>query len=66
MSICPHSGLSIPECACARCLQRQLEEFAPELMRVRRVRGHDPLRIEEVRSPRALPPVSERLKRPRL
>jgi hypothetical protein len=66
MSICPHTGLSIPECACARCLERQLEQFAPELIRLRRIRGHDPLRIEEVRSPSVLPPVSERLKRPRL
>jgi hypothetical protein len=65
MSICPNTGISIPECACAHCLQRQVEEFAPELMRVRR-RNHDPLRIEEVRSARVLPPVSERLKRPRL
>jgi hypothetical protein len=66
MSICPHTGLSIPECACAQCLQRQLEQFAPESIQVRRVRGHDPLRIEKVRSKRPLPPVSERLKRPRL
>jgi hypothetical protein len=66
MSNCPHTGISIPECACAKCLQRQLEEFAPELMRVRSNRGHDPLRIQEVRSASILPPVSERLKRPRL
>lgn len=66
MSTCPNTGLSIPECACAHCLRRQLEEFAPELMRVRRTRPHDPLRIEEVRSQNVLPPVSERLKRPRL
>jgi hypothetical protein len=66
MSICPHTGLSIPECACAQCLQRQIEQFAPEFIRVRRRREHDPLRIDEVRSPSVLPPVSERLKRPRL
>lgn len=66
MSICPDTGLSIPECCCAGCVQRQLEQFAPELIQVRRYRGHDPLRIEDVRSRTALPPVSERLKRPRL
>jgi hypothetical protein len=66
MSLCPNTGLSIPECACANCLQRQVEQFAPELIRVRRSREHDPLRIEEVRSSSVLRTVSERLKRPRL
>ena len=26
----------MPECACARCLERQLEQFAPEHIRLRR------------------------------
>jgi hypothetical protein len=66
MQNCPNTGISIPECACPLCLERQLDQFAPERIRVRRVRSHDPLRLNEVRSPGSLPPVSERLNRPAL
>jgi hypothetical protein len=66
MQICNDTGLSIPECACPRCLERQLDRFAPEKIRVRKASGHDPLRLSEVRSLAPLPPVSERLYRPAL
>jgi hypothetical protein len=64
MQICPNTSLSIPECACPLCLERQLDQFAPQRIRVRRLSSHDPLRLDEVRSPVALPPVSVRLNRP--
>jgi hypothetical protein len=44
MEICPDTGLSVPECACPRCLERQLDEFAPQLIRVRRVAARQPPR----------------------
>jgi hypothetical protein len=66
MTICPTTGLAIPECACPLCLERQLDQFAPARIKVRRTRVHDPLRIDEVRSPGSLAPVSERLNRPAL
>lgn len=66
MSLCPYTGIAIPECACTHCVERQLEQFAPQLISFRRTRGHDPLRINEVRSATHLPPVSERLRRPTL
>jgi hypothetical protein len=64
MQTCANTGLSIPECACPLCLERQLDQFAPQRIRVRRLSHHDPLRLDEVRSPGALPPVSVRLNRP--
>jgi hypothetical protein len=66
MQTCPDTGISIPECACPRCLERQVDQYAPAQIRVRRARNHDPLRLDEVRSPGSLPPVSERLRRPAL
>jgi hypothetical protein len=42
MTICPNTGLAIPECACTRCLERQLDQFAPEHVRVRRLNGQAP------------------------
>jgi hypothetical protein len=42
MQNCPQTGISIPECACTSCLQRQLDEFAPEHIRVRRLKGQAP------------------------
>lgn len=66
MSICPQTGLSVPECSCTRCIERQLEKFAPG----RPLIGagvHDPLVLREVRPHAPLPPpVSERLSRPAL
>jgi hypothetical protein len=66
IQICPNTGISIPECACPHCFERQLHQFAPERIRVRQVRSHDPLRLDEVRSRGPLPSVSERLNRPAL
>jgi hypothetical protein len=42
MQTCSKTGISIPECACTSCLQRQLDEFAPEHIRVRRVAAEAP------------------------
>jgi hypothetical protein len=65
MSICQDTGLSIPECACSHCIERQLEQFAPEMVSIRRT--HDPLLLGEARSSASpLAPVSERLRRPAL
>ena len=63
---CQQTGIAIPECCCARCLARQLDQFAPERLRVHRVLIHDPLLLSEVRSPAPIPPVFERLTRPAL
>jgi hypothetical protein len=65
MSICPNTGLTIPECACTRCLERQLEQFAPERLRVRTVPSA-PLLSHHERSVARLPTVAERLTRPAL
>ena len=65
MQTCSDTGIAIPECSCTRCLARQLDQFAPEQMRVQRV-VHDPLLLSEVRSPAPLAPVLERLTRPAL
>ena len=37
MSNCPETGLTVPECSCGRCIERQLEEFAPRPLVIRRV-----------------------------
>jgi hypothetical protein len=66
MSNCPNTGLTVPECSCTRCIERQLEQFAPERTEIRRV-IHDPLLWQEVRPSPADPlSVSERLERPAL
>lgn len=31
--LCPRTGLSIPECCCARCTRRLLRRYAPQLLR---------------------------------
>jgi hypothetical protein len=66
MSTCPNTGLSVPECSCVRCIEQQLERFAPAGSALARAL-HDPLVPREVRPAGALPPpVSERLTRPAL
>ena len=63
MSTCPHTGLSVPECSCVRCIEEQLQRFAPG--RSVRRHAHDPLLLSEVRGhPPLQPPVFERLMRP--
>jgi hypothetical protein len=65
MSTCPNTGLTLPECSCARCIEDQLRRFAPGFLGVTRL--HDPLLSREVRSSAgAIPPVAERLERPAL
>jgi hypothetical protein len=66
MQNCPDTGIAIPECCCSRCLERQLDQFAPGRERMQRMPVHDPLLLSEVRSPASLPPVLERLTRPAL
>ena len=29
MSVCPHTGLAVPECSCGACIRAQLEEHMP-------------------------------------
>jgi hypothetical protein len=66
MSTCPNTGLTVPECSCSRCIERQLEQFAPGGLAINHV-VHDPLLWREVRPSEPSPrPVSERLERPTL
>ncbi len=32
MTICPHTGVSQPECSCRVCLQAQIEQHMPSLL----------------------------------
>jgi hypothetical protein len=32
MTVCSHTGLSVPECSCRACLQAQLERHMPSLL----------------------------------
>jgi hypothetical protein len=65
MRLCTNTGLTVPECSCASCIKRQLDQFAPGTPSIRRV--HDPLSIREVRGSTPLvPPASVRLSRPAL
>jgi hypothetical protein len=67
MQTCPDTGVAIPECCCSRCVERQLDQFAPGRIQVTRAPvHHDPLLLREVRSPAPMPPVFERLNRPAL
>ena len=66
MRLCSKTGLTVPECSCGPCIQRQLEQFAPGAPSIRRA-GHDPLSLRDVRdsSPLMLS-AAERLSRPAL
>lgn len=33
MMSCPQTGLAVPECSCQRCIEEQLREFQPQLLR---------------------------------
>jgi hypothetical protein len=33
MTSCPQTGLAVPECSCQRCIEEQLRQFQPELLR---------------------------------
>lgn len=66
MSTCPNTGLTVPECSCRSCIERQLEQFAPDRLTVRRA-VHDPLLWREVcPSASSQRTVAERLERPAL
>jgi hypothetical protein len=47
IQICPETGIAIPECSCVSCTERQLEQFAPERIRVRRSKRlrHSPITL---------------------
>jgi hypothetical protein len=32
MAICPHTGITIPECSCFACLEAQLARVQPRLL----------------------------------
>ena len=32
MTLCSHTGISVPECSCRTCLQAQLERHMPSLL----------------------------------
>ena len=32
MTVCSHTGLSVPECSCRACLQAQIERNMPSLL----------------------------------
>jgi hypothetical protein len=32
MTVCSHTGLSVPECSCRACLQAQIERHMPSLL----------------------------------
>jgi hypothetical protein len=32
MTVCSHTGLSVPECSCRACLQAQIERHKPSLL----------------------------------
>jgi len=29
MAVCPYTGLTIPECACVKCVEAQIRRFRP-------------------------------------
>ena len=34
MTLCSHTGISVPECSCRACLQAQIERHMPSLLGV--------------------------------
>jgi len=32
MSVCPHTGITQPECSCSQCLTEQIKTFQPALL----------------------------------
>jgi hypothetical protein len=32
MTVCSHTGLSVPECSCRACVQAQIERHMPSLL----------------------------------
>jgi hypothetical protein len=34
MTVCSHTGISVPECSCRSCLQAQIERHMPSLLGV--------------------------------
>jgi hypothetical protein len=48
---CPETGLTLPECSCRSCLERQVREFMPALLE--REAGGTVHEIKVVGAPRA-------------
>lgn len=59
MSVCPNTGLAVPECSCGPCLQAQLREHMPALLAAKPRRAVLPAD----RGPAALRPPAERERR---
>jgi hypothetical protein len=34
MTVCSHTGISVPECSCRACLEAQIERHMPSLLEV--------------------------------
>lgn len=32
MSVCPRTGITVPECSCVHCLTKQVRQFQPGLL----------------------------------
>ena len=32
MTVCPNTGLNVPECSCSVCVRNQLEQHVPSLL----------------------------------
>jgi hypothetical protein len=43
MTVCPHTGLTIPECSCQACVQRQLADVTP--LPVKQPQRHSPISL---------------------
>jgi hypothetical protein len=71
MSVCSHTGVSVPECSCRACIQAQIERHMPSVLatgRTPRMEGG----LDGLISPGMIDPPSRgraflnRLRRPRL
>jgi hypothetical protein len=71
MSVCSHTGVSVPECSCRACLQAQIERHMPSVLGAGRTPRMDG-GIEAIVSPGPIDSPSpgrgflSRLRRPRL
>jgi hypothetical protein len=51
MAICPVTGVAIPECSCAHCLEDQVRRFRPVLLEPKPAAPRAPVDVEP-RTPR--------------
>ena len=57
MSVCPQTGITLPECSCIQCLTAQVRQFQPALLQA------DP--IGEIRVSRLQSPADSGTRNPR-